>query len=223
MNNRYDDILRIHNQDILDVVPYNPFLFTLGAFEIRNAATTDSRVLEIGSGEGDSAVPVLRRTDVKLDLLDVSPEMIEISKHTLEEYSERTTFICEDALEYLAKADGYDIIFAAWTLHNFPQDDKKKLLSAIRENLADGGMFILLDKVYPMTGQQELLEHQNARYRKYLSPDIAKAVIAHEIEDASDAFRMDQDTLLATFSEAGFASAEILDRIERDVILVAKK
>jgi SAM-dependent methyltransferase len=168
-------------------------------------------------------VPVLRRTDVRLDLLDVSPEMIEISKRTLEAYAERTTFICEDALEYLAKAGGYDIVFAAWTLHNFPQDDKKKLLTAIRENLANGGTFILLDKVYPMTGQQELLEHQNARYRKYLPSDVAQAIITHEIEDASDAFRMDQDTPLATFSKVGFASAEILDRIERDVILVAKK
>ncbi len=223
MKNRYGSILTKYNQDILKLVPYNPFLFNVGANEIKRLAKNNARILEIGSGEGDSALPILEQTSVSLDLLDVSKEMIALSKQTLKKYNGRARFICEDAYTYLKRAEPYDIIFSAWTLHNFNQADKEKLVRATFANLKPGGMFMLLDKVYPISGGATLLKKQNDRYARHAIPKVARAIIAHEIEDASDTYRMDERPLLKLFNQIGFRKLEIIDRVERDVVLLAQK
>ena len=223
MKNRYDDILRECNQEILSLCPYKPFLFTIGAHEIKRLYKKGNLVLDLGSGEGDSALPILEITDVPLHLLDISSEMVEISKKNLRAYKARTKFICEDAYDYLKDAPAYNIIFEAWTIHNFKQADKVKMIRAIYENLKPGGAFVVLDKVYPPTGKKELLAQQIARYERYMKPRLAKAITAHEIEDASDAYRMDEKPFMKFLKEVGFTSVEIVDRIERDVVLIARK
>jgi ubiquinone/menaquinone biosynthesis C-methylase UbiE len=223
MKNRYDNLLLTHNQDILDLCPYNPILFIEGAKEIERVYREGARVLEIGSGEGDSALPLLARTSISLDLLDISEEMNTLAAKKLAQYKDRTHFICEDANEYLKRSAAYDIIFAAWTIHNFNQSDKHELLKSVYTNLNVGGIFILMDKVYPMEGRAELLVHQNERYTRYLLPEVVPVIIAHELEDASDEYRMDEVPFLAQLSAIGFSSVTITDRIERDVIIVAQK
>lgn len=223
MKNRYDSILRKNNQAILDLVPYNPFLFTVAALEIKKLAKSESRVLELGSGEGDSALPILKRTGVHIDLLDVSKEMIKISKKNLKAFANRTKYICEDAHSYLKEAESYDIIYSAWTVHNFVQKDKKELLKTIYGGLHKGGAFILMDKVYPARGGQELLERQNARYKQYLPAAVSRAITGHEVEDANDTYRLDEKVLFKLLKEIGFKSATLVDRIERDVVIIARK
>lgn len=223
MKNRYDDILRIHNQEIIDLVPYNPILFIEAAKIISGVYTEGHRVLEIGSGEGDSALPILARTDARLELLDVSEEMLEIARERLKSYAARTTFVCEDAYDYLSRGGSYDVIFSAWTVHNFKQEDKIKLFEAIYKNLAPGGIFLLLDKVYPASDKEKLFEHQCARYRAFLSEEVASAIIAHEQEDMNDKYRLDEGPLLDSLKKVGFSNIKIHDRVERDIILAASK
>ncbi len=223
MKNRYSSLLQKHNQEIIKLCPYNPTLFRIGAYEIARTHKKGQRVLEVGSGEGDSALPILENTNILLDLLDVSPEMIAVCKKNLKPYAARTKFICDDAYSYLKRATSYDTIFTAWTIHNFKQKDKEKLIRTIFENLKPSGTFVLMDKVYPSTGGKELMERQNKRYTKYAEPEVAKAIIAHEIEDASDEYRMDEKSTSRLLKEVGFKSIEIADRIERDIVLIAQK
>lgn len=223
MKNRYDDLLREHNQEIINLIPYNPLFFLEGAKVIAELAKPGARILEIGSGEGDSALPVLQNTQVLLDLLDVSQEMNDAAAQKLIAFKDRTTFICEDAYDYLVRSEPYDIVFAAWTVHNFTWTDKRRLFEALAKNLTPGGVFILLDKVYPGTGTEALFDHQNKRYQRFLAPEVADAIIAHEQEDKSDDYRMDEQQLLEELRSHGFSKFEIVDRVERDVILVVTK
>ncbi len=222
MKNRYDGILRKYNHQILEAVPYNPFLFVVGAKEIMRLHKKGYRVLEIGSGEGDSTLPLLARSKIKIDMLDVSKEMIDISKKRLQAYAPRINFICRDAYEYLSGTKSYHIIFSGWTLHNFRQEDKRTLVEAIYKNLPKKGTFILLDKVYPKNGR-EIAKNQYARYRRYLPAHAASAIISHERIDETKAYRMTDSSVINLLKAAGFKTVKFIDRVEKDAVVVAQK
>ncbi len=219
MENRYDDNLRDANQAILSLIPANVLMRYEVAREIGTYHKPGMRVLEIGGGEGDSAEYVLKHTEVSLDFLDIAPEMIDLAKERLKEYENRVQYITADALEYLQRAESYDIIFSEWTIHNFKQKDKEILLTAIFAKLKPGGVFILMDKVWPKEGK-ELMELQLNRYRRYLAPEAAREIIEHEHQDAQDEYRMDEENFLSLMKETGFDTVSIVDRVERDVIII---
>lgn len=123
---------------------------------------------------------------------------------------------------YLKTAEPYNIIYSAWTIHNFTKPDRKRLFTAIYDNLKKGGTFILMDKVYPNKNTKELLDHNLNRY-KYLPPKIAEAIIDHEKIDASDKYRMEEKPLISLLKEIRFKDVRIVDRVERETVFVAQK
>ena len=222
MKNRYGKELRDSNQLILELSPANQTLRTIVALEFNKIYRSGRKTLEIGCGEGDSAAYILHSSTAELDMLDASPEMISISKKRLKQYAKRTSYICEDALTYLERSSSYDIIFSEWTIHNFTWSDKRALFAAIYGNLKPRGWFIFMDKVYPKRGARELLEIQLKRYN-YLPRKATCEIIAHEKQDYLDEYRMDQKQFIAALKKAGFTSPMIIDRVERDIVVIAKK
>ncbi len=227
--NRYDDKLREANHLILDLTPANYLMRIEIALEIKNIAQDkpNIKILEIGSWEGDLSKYILKTNPlIKLDCLDISQEMLDLSKPLLSAYLDRINFICEDALKYLETTDiKYDIITSAWTLHNFTSDDRNKVIEKIYEKLSSSGKFILLDKIYPDIEEQEkinLLNLQLARYR-YTSKDIEKEITAHEHQDYTDKYRMDEAYTIKLLKQIWFSNIQIKDRVERDVVLIAEK
>jgi len=109
-------------------------------------------------------------------------------------------------------------------MHNFPRPDKKKLFEKTYERLSTQGTFIMMDKVYvdKEEEREKSLKMQLERYR-YLSPDLKKEITDHEILDASDEYRMDELSTIETLKTIGFKNIQIIDRVERDVILIAEK
>ncbi|MEN9551785.1 MAG: hypothetical protein RI935_162 [Candidatus Parcubacteria bacterium] len=79
-----------------------------------------------------------------------------------------------------------------------------------------------MDKVYPDVGGEALLNLQLNRY-KYLSEAGCKEITEHEKQDYLDEFRMNETNFLDALKQAGFASPVIIDRVERDVVIIAKK
>jgi ubiquinone/menaquinone biosynthesis C-methylase UbiE len=222
MQNRYEEELRKNNQAILKLSPANDTLRFIVAMEFNKIYSDGKKALEIGCGEGDSARHILENSGATLDLLDISPEMIEESQKNLSQYSGRIKYICEDGLSYLERSGPYDIIYSEWTIHNFKWEDKEKLLSAIYKNLAPGGWFIFMDKVYPDVGGEDLLNLQLNRYR-YLSEQGCKEISDHEKQDYLDEFRMNETQFLEALEKAGFISPVIVDRVERDLLIIAQK
>lgn len=222
MKNRYQGVLEQYNQDILNLCPGNFTSRLILALELKKIEETHKRVLEIGCGTGDSARPILENTNLYLNLLDVSESMLAVCRNELSLYDNRIYYICEDGLSYLMRCCLYDVIFSEWVIHNFNWDGKLKLFRQIYDKLNPGGVFLLMDKVLPDIGAQELFDCQMKRY-DYLEPEIRDGIKEHEVQDYSPDFRMDETRTINELKMIGFKSIIIIDRLERDVVLMAKK
>ncbi|MDA3815563.1 MAG: class I SAM-dependent methyltransferase [Patescibacteria group bacterium] len=228
MINRYDKKLREGNQLIIDLTPGNYVLRVELALELINIINDNNelKILEIGSGEGDLTKYILQKNKkIKIDCLDVSEKMIDSSKQLLTVYLDRINFIVDDALKYLKDIDfKYDIIISAWTIHNFKWQYKIKVLESIHTCLSENGKFLLMDKIYPddKNEQKILLKKQINRFR-YLDLELKKEIISHEDQDFLDDYRMDETKSLKIFKDIGFDGIQILDRVDRDILLLFDK
>lgn len=226
--NRYSGVLHQYNKQIMeDCLPGYKELREAAAQVIVAGHQEGDRVLEIGAGQGDSAEPVLQASNsIRLDLLDVSSDMLRDALMRLQQYLGRLAFIPEDAYQYLLHCVPYHTIFSQFTVHNFTRDNKQKLFSAICSKLPNGGRFILVDKVYPDDRKEakRMLDAQRELYRKKLPDEAAYAIIAHEDEDYyHPELRTEEGMIREMLHEAGFSVVRILKRMDRDVILEAVK
>jgi len=82
-----------------------------------------------------------------------------------------------------------------------------------------------MDKIYPgdKSENESYFVLQNKRYANCLSEDLAKDMILHEYQDFSDNHRMDEAELIKVLKEIGFSKIRIVDRVEREAVLVAEK
>ena len=228
LENRYGDKLREGNQLILNLTPANYVLRIELSFELKKLIKNQIKfkILEIGSGEGDLTKYILKNNkDLHIDCLDISKEMVDLSKKYLSDYISRINFINEDALEFLNNLDlKYNIIVSAWTIHNFTWEEKKSLFNKIYSSLSKGGTFLLMDKVYPDNEKEKinLLDTQVKRY-SHLNKGLNEEIINHEKQDFLDDYRMDEYNLIKILKQIGFKEINILDRVERDILLIAKK
>lgn len=229
LQNRYDDILREHNQEIINLSPANQTMRIELALEIKKILeqNPDAKVLEIGVGEWDATKYILQHNPgIHIDCLDISAEMIASAKQSLWEQSQRVNFIQDDAYEFLQKEKNnqYGIITSSWTIHNFPWEDKKRLFPKIYDKLIDGGALLLMDKIYTDYNVENvyLKSVQNQRYQ-YLPAEVREAIMAHEEQDFDAKYRMQDSQIRKVLEDSGFGYISTLDRIERDVLLTAKK
>jgi ubiquinone/menaquinone biosynthesis C-methylase UbiE len=227
MENRYDGLLREHNQAILELLPAHPTLRVVAGAEVARARENDGVVLEIGVGEGDLTRYMLDRDSrLRLDALDISPEMIAEARKKLP--IDRVHLIQADALDYMrtsVNAGTYQVIASGWTVHNFPWEEKSELFEEIYRCLRPGGSMVLMDKIYPddPAERERLLELQINRLRYLSSPDAIRAMTEHERQDASDPYRMDETYTVGRLSAIGFRNIRVVDRVEREVVLVGEK
>jgi SAM-dependent methyltransferase len=227
MENRYDDKLREGNQLIIDLSPANYTERIISSLELKNAlGGANGNMLEIGIGEGDLTKYIFKyNPEISLDAVDISPEMIEIAKRNLSVHARQVQYFCEDAFTFLRNnAKQYDAIISSWVIHNFKQADKLDLFREIFAKLKDDGAFILFDKIYPddENESERLFDLQIKRY-DYLEGNLRREIISHEKQDFTPDYRMDEAGVLQTLKDIGFKDFKIADRVERDVVLVAKK
>jgi len=222
MENRYDKILRENNRAILDLMPGERLLRRTAAKQVQNR----SPVLEIGCGEGD-LTGYLLGSDKKVDALDISYDMINAAIQNFPpELHPNIHYIHADALHYLRRTDKmYEAVISAWTFHNFKRQDRPELYKAVIDRLEPGGALVLMDKLYPSSYVQgrSMLLRQLKRYDWHLQPEVAQAITHHEEQDYLPDYRMTKSGTGKHLREAGFRDVTIVDRVERDVVLVAKK
>lgn len=228
IENRYDDILRTGNQQIIDLTPSNYVLRIELASELANIIKKNkfAKILEIGFGEGNLTKFIMEyNPNIKVDCLDISSEMIESSKKYLPEYLDRINFIEADALEYLEKTKtNYEVILSAWTLHNFKKNDRNNVYKAIFNNLAERGSMMNMDKYYQdnVNEAKKYLNTQLNRYQ-FIGQELREAITEHEHQDFSDEYRMNESSSIKLLSDIGFKNIRIVDRVERELLLVAEK
>ena len=105
------------------------------------------RLLELGTGTGETALRVLvRHPAATLVGLDASREMLDRAKTRLPgDYVELRVASLSDALP-----DGpFDVVFSALTVHHLDGRGKADLFERVARVLTPGGRFVLADVVIP--------------------------------------------------------------------------
>ncbi len=107
-------------------------------------ATKNSRILEIGCGEGQNAIYLLSR-GYNVLASDISPEAIRWCKQKAKEknVSEQPFFVM-DILKNSLK-DKFDFIYSVAVLHMLvEQDDRDKFLNFVHDHLKDNGKAFII-------------------------------------------------------------------------------
>jgi tRNA (cmo5U34)-methyltransferase len=117
------------------------------------AATADviaARVLELGTGTGETALRVrARHPDATLVGVDASEAMLERARERLPDADLRLQRL-EDELP----AGPFDLVVSALAVHHLDGTGKRDLFARVARVLGPGGLFVLGDVVVPPAGQE---------------------------------------------------------------------
>lgn len=233
MENRYDNVLRKGNQTIIDLSPANVTLRIVLAKkynEMLVSRKTGWNTLEIGCGEGDLTKQIMKYNSKSIHkhyLLDISEDMIASAKNNLSECKNDLRYICDDAYTYLKNSNRtLAYIYSGWTIHNFLWKDKVKLFQVIYDSLTESGVMLMMDKIYPDDREEQLrlFDIQEKRHKEYIdSSSLSYEICEHERQDFKDDYRMEETQTITLLKMIGFKKVYIVDRVERDVVLIAEK
>jgi tRNA (cmo5U34)-methyltransferase len=152
------------------------------------------RILDLGSGTGETAGRVLaRHPGARVVLVDSAAAMLEAARSTLD------PAIIECALaqrlEDPLPPGPFDLVVSALAVHHVESADKRLLFERVAEVLAPGGRFVLADVIVPEDG----------------------APASTPVESGFD--RPDRlDDLLAWMSEAGLGGKIVWERSDLVII-----
>jgi ubiquinone/menaquinone biosynthesis C-methylase UbiE len=193
------------------------------------------RILELGCGTGllTAAILTIKREGVRLLAVDNEPTMLKQAERNLAEFVERgmLTLEARDALSSLAAAapHSYDIVAAAYTLHNFEKNYRQKVFQAIRRVLKPGGLFLnadryALDNVREHTeGTQREVTHYFKVFGELQRYDLLEKWIVHLVNDESPDHIMREDETLKALRRIGFVQIACHFRQGVDGLFTAEK
>lgn len=132
--------------------PERKRLFEVFAAEAARIEKGALSVFEIGCGPGFLAEALLKNCDIaRYTLLDFSPHMLELGRHRLAKFQERTVFIQAD----FKKADwteavptGFDLLVSLQAVHELRHASRiPKLYARLHSLLRRGGTILICDHV----------------------------------------------------------------------------
>lgn len=128
-------------------------------------------ILEIGCGTGKNLIPLARRfVDSKIVGLDVSADMIKVSKTKLEPWGKRVEFIQAPYLQPLHRPPQYDLILCSYSLSMINPGFDQVIRSA-REDLLPGGLMAVVDfHSSPLTAYRQWMGINHVRMEGHLLP-----------------------------------------------------
>lgn len=155
------------------------------------------RVLELGTGTGETAVRLLERLpEAELTCVDESAEMLATAATNLP--AGRVQLI-QGRLQDPLPQGRFDLVVSALALHHLDRHEKPELFNRIRAQLAPGGRFVLADVIVPDDPEEAVIP---------LTPGYDKP------SPLADQLRWLED--------AGFRSVDVIWRHEDLAIVVAE-
>lgn len=230
--NRYDELQEADSL-IIDLLPANVTGRIMLAETIAREIPEGGHVLEFGAGQGQQTAYL--NAQLKGGTLTLVDPYHGIG-WTAEEARGASRFregapleidhAEQGILEYLqGTAQNFDAIVSAWTMHNFDWGYKQAVLQEGFARLKPGGLFAMMDKIYPdsKSEQDRLMHVQANRYIRGLPENIAAKILDHELEDLDERRIMTTNTTTIALDRTGFTDITYVDRIERDLVVIAYK
>ena len=171
-------------------------------------------ILDLGCGTGLELDEIFKRfPHVSVVGIDLIPVMLDKLK---QKYPDKDiTLICGSYFDVNFGEKTFDTAISCQTMHHFSRDEKVGLYKKIRKALKPNGAYIELDYMVTEQAIEDELRTENTRLRRELN------IPQGEFYHFDIPFTVDNQ--IAMFKQAGFASAEMMFRIENNTIILAKK
>jgi len=192
------------------------------------------QLVELGGGTGVTTLSLLTASDrVRILSVDNEPTMQNQARRSLEAWvdSGRLQFCLKDALSALQDldADSVDIVASAYTLHNFENQYRERVIGEIYRVLKPGGLFANGDRYALDDGlaHTRLTQQEVAGYFKVLNdmqrPDLLEQWVLHLFSDESEPRIMRESVALAQLQAAGFQQIQLKTRLDVNALITAVK
>lgn len=202
--------------------------------EYPERSTDKLRIVELGGGTGITTLSILTaRESATVFSIDNEPTMQSQAKKHLKKWAdEERLFFCSDdaltALENLA-TDSVDIVASAYTLHNFQNTYRQKVIEEIFRVLKPGGQFINGDRysLDDISKHTRVVQQEVSGYFKILTEanklDLLESWIVHLFNDESENHIMRESLALNQLREIGFSRIKLSHRMEANALVTAIK
>ncbi len=236
-NFRFSNILGDdYDLSVMSYPHHDEFQKTIGdviAKKFKDSSITEIELLEIGCGTGITSKFLLSSDSrIKITGIDNEPKMItqigtNIKKWNMES---RMKVVQSDILEYLnMKAENsFDVVASGFTIHNFDQAIKEKIILQIFRILKHDGLFVNGDKYAhdDISIHNEIVKKQRARYdifEKIGRPDYKQAMISHMDRDEKEDLIFKEDEAKKMMEKIGFKEVQTNWRIDMEAIISGVK
>jgi tRNA (cmo5U34)-methyltransferase len=202
--------------------------------EYPERSTDKLKIVELGGGTGITTLSILTaREATTVFSIDNEPTMQSQAKKHLKKWAdEERLFFCSDdaltALENLA-TDSVDIVASAYTLHNFQNTYRQKVIEEIFRVLKPGGQFINGDRysLDDISKHTRVVQQEVSGYFKILTEanklDLLESWIVHLFNDESENHIMRESLALNQLREIGFSQINLSHRMEANALVTAIK
>ncbi|MBU0636059.1 methyltransferase domain-containing protein [Candidatus Micrarchaeota archaeon] len=188
-------------------------------------------VLEIGFGLGPTTSFLLNsEPHILVTAIDNEPKMVEQAKENLKNFIKagRLKLIEEDALQFLQSvaSNSFEACVSSFTIHNFEQDYRNKLLKEIYRILKSNGLFVNADKCASNNAAEHkaALEWQLEQYKKvFEKKELVSEWIAHDLEDEKESRILREKQFLEQLKKIGFKEVNKIFRKRLHATVTATK
>lgn len=198
----------------------------------KKISTEKLKCLEIGCGTGITSKIILDSDSrIHLTALDSSSPMVKQVKNNLGKSMKRVDIVIDDALHYVdsLKPKSFDIIASAYTIHNFVQDYRTRIIKGIYSALSEGGLFINADIIYSVNKDERekefnyMAKRLMTYYPKLGRGDLGEKWLAHITEDFKPERIILEHDYIKQLKAACFRNVEKHLRSHSDAVISAIK
>jgi tRNA (cmo5U34)-methyltransferase len=192
------------------------------------------KIIELGSGTGITTLSLLlAKNHAHIVSIDNQVSMQEVAQKNLQTWvdNKRLEFCHNDALSALQNmaSDSIDIVASAYTLHNFFDNYRERVINEIFRVLKPTGRFINGDR-YALDDINEhtrLTQQDASHFFKVLVAEhkfeLLEQWIIHLFSDESENHIMREAIALAQLQNAGFIDIQLSHRLDVNALVTATK
>ncbi|MEK6908851.1 MAG: class I SAM-dependent methyltransferase [Nanoarchaeota archaeon] len=200
---------------------------------IKTHYPTARTALEVGFGSGYTTSFVLSQNpSMHVTAIDNEDIMVKQARHNLKDsiFDGKVDLVLADALPFLSRCPPrhFDVIYSAFTLHNFDSSYRARVLAEIYRVLGKEGLFVNGDK-YAFSNpnmHRKSLEWQLKQFDVYDymgRPDIKREWTSHYLEDNQPDVVMRENEAIHLMNGIGFKDIKRIFRRHMEAILFARK